>query len=74
MWLLASGILAELNLRKPEEIIIRMFKNIIAHLLRYVDDIFATLKDNCIIENLTNEFISIDKNIKFTRETENNKK
>ena len=63
-----SGILAESKLWKLEEII-RKFKSIIVHWFRYIDDIFATIKEECIIENLINELNSID-NINFTYETE----
>ena len=68
------GILAELKFRKLEEIIIRKLKNIIVHWFRYVDDIFAIIKEDCQIRNLISEMNSIDNNIKFTCETENNRK
>ena len=52
-----SLILAELKLRKLEEIIIRNFKNIIMHWFRliYMIDIFTLIKEDCIIENIINE-------------------
>ena len=42
--------------------------------IKHVDDIFAIVKENCIIENFIKELNSIDKNIKFTFENENNRR
>ena len=67
-----SIILAGLKLRKLEEIKRRKFKNIIVHWFRYVEDIFALIKEDYVVENLINELNSID-NIKFTYEAENRK-
>ena len=52
MGLSVSEILAELKLRKLEEIIIREFKSRIVHWFIHVDDIFAIIKEYCITENL----------------------
>ena len=40
-----------MKLRKLEETIWSKFKSTIIHWFRYVDDIFAIVKEDCIMEN-----------------------
>ena len=56
---LVSRILAEIKLRKLEEITRRKFNNIKVHWFRYIDDIFAIIKEDCTMENSINELHKI---------------
>ena len=58
---LISGILAEIKLRKLEKTISK-FESTIIHWFRYIDDIFAIVKEDCIIKIFIKELNSIDYN------------